>query len=69
MIDPERLATLTALQDRLGYTFQSVDLLDQALTHKSCTKWRDSAHTGYDNSSTHAAAPLICCKHDDFPLI
>ena len=34
---PERMAALAACQTRLGYTFQSLALLDQALTHRSYT--------------------------------
>jgi len=34
-VDEERLATLKALQDRLGYRFKEIKWLDQALTHKS----------------------------------
>ncbi len=35
MIASERIACLTALQQQLGYTFQDVQLLECALTHKS----------------------------------
>ncbi len=35
MIEPEREAGLTQLQQRLGYTFREAELLDCALTHKS----------------------------------
>ncbi len=34
-MDEERLATLKALEDRLGYQFKEIKWLDQALTHKS----------------------------------
>jgi len=34
-VDEERLATLQALEDRLGYRFKEIKWLDQALTHKS----------------------------------
>jgi len=34
-VDEERLATLKALADRLGYRFKEIKWLDQALTHKS----------------------------------
>jgi len=34
-VDEERLATLKALEDRLGYRFKEITWLDQALTHKS----------------------------------
>ena len=34
-MDEERLATLKALEDRLGYRFKEIKWLDQALTHKS----------------------------------
>jgi ribonuclease III len=34
-VDEERLATLKALEDRLGYRFKEISWLDQALTHKS----------------------------------
>ncbi len=34
-MDEERLATLKALEDRLGYRFKEITWLDQALTHKS----------------------------------
>jgi ribonuclease III len=34
-VDEERLATLKALEDRLGYRFKEIAWLDQALTHKS----------------------------------
>ena len=34
-MDEERLATLNALEDRLGYRFKEIKWLDQALTHKS----------------------------------
>jgi dsRNA-specific ribonuclease len=34
-VDEERLATLKALEDRLGYWFKEIAWLDQALTHKS----------------------------------
>jgi ribonuclease-3 len=34
-VDEERLATLKALEDRLGYRFKEIIWLDQALTHKS----------------------------------
>ena len=34
-MDEERLATLKALEDRLGYRFKKIKWLDQALTHKS----------------------------------
>ncbi len=34
-MDEERLATLKALEDRLGYRFKEIAWLDQALTHKS----------------------------------
>jgi len=34
-VDEERLATLNALEDRLGYRFKEIKWLDQALTHKS----------------------------------
>ncbi len=34
-MDEERLATLQALEDRLGYRFKEIKWLDQALTHKS----------------------------------
>jgi len=34
-VDEERLATLKALEDRLGYRFKKIKWLDQALTHKS----------------------------------
>jgi ribonuclease III len=34
-VDEERLATLKALEDRLGYRFKEIKWLDQALTHKS----------------------------------
>lgn len=35
MITPERGALLTVFQSRLGYTFHSLALLNQALTHRS----------------------------------
>ncbi len=35
MTDPEREHNLAALQNRLGYTFRDVQLLECALTHKS----------------------------------
>ena len=34
-MDEERLETLKALEDRLGYRFKEITWLDQALTHKS----------------------------------
>jgi ribonuclease III len=34
-VDEERLTTLRALEDRLGYRFKEITWLDQALTHKS----------------------------------
>jgi len=34
-VDEERLATLKALEDCLGYRFKEIKWLDQALTHKS----------------------------------
>jgi ribonuclease III len=34
-VDEERLAMLRALEDRLGYRFNEIKWLDQALTHKS----------------------------------
>jgi ribonuclease III len=34
-MDEERLTTLKALEDRLGYQFKEIAWLDQALTHKS----------------------------------
>ena len=34
-MDEERLVTLKALEDRLGYRFKEIKWLDQALTHKS----------------------------------
>ncbi len=34
-MEEERLATLRALEDRLGYRFKEIKWLDQALTHKS----------------------------------
>jgi ribonuclease III len=34
-VDEERLASLKALEDRLGYRFKEITWLDQALTHKS----------------------------------
>jgi ribonuclease III len=34
-VDEQRLATLKALEDRLGYRFKEITWLDQALTHKS----------------------------------
>lgn len=35
MIDAERAASLQRLQERLGYTFRNLALLDHGLTHKS----------------------------------
>jgi ribonuclease III len=37
VITPARAALLTVFQDRLGYTFQNMALLNQALTHRSYT--------------------------------
>ena len=35
MITPARAALLAVFQDRLGYTFRNIALLEQALTHRS----------------------------------
>jgi ribonuclease-3 len=42
-MDEERLASLKELEDRLGYRFDNIEWLDQALTHKSFIHQTDSS--------------------------
>ena len=42
-MDEERLASLRELEERLGYRFEKIEWLDQALTHKSFIHQTDSS--------------------------
>ena len=42
-MEEERLASLKELEERLGYQFNNIEWLDQALTHKSFIHQTDSS--------------------------
>ena len=48
MITPEREALLAVFQARLGYTFQNLVLLNQALTHRSYAYEVSGGHGDYE---------------------
>ncbi len=48
MIIAERAALLAVFQDRLGYTFQDIALLNQALTHRSYAHEAYGSHADYE---------------------
>jgi ribonuclease-3 len=45
-VDEERMASLKELEDRLGYRFDKIEWLDQALTHKSFIHQTESSKKG-----------------------
>ena len=48
MITAERMALLAAFQTRLGYTFQDIALLNEALTHRSYAHEAGGSHGDYE---------------------
>lgn len=48
MITAERVALLAAFQAHLGYTFQNIVLLHQALTHRSYVHEANGSHADYE---------------------
>jgi ribonuclease-3 len=48
VITAERTTLLAILQERLGYTFRDLDLLDRALMHKSYTHETGRAYESYE---------------------
>jgi len=60
VITSERAALLAVLQDHLGYTFQSLALLDQALTHRSYVHEAAGSYTDYERLEFLGDAVLGC---------
>jgi len=48
VITAERMALLAAFQTRLGYTFQDITLLNEALTHRSYAHEAGGSHGDYE---------------------